>query len=312
MSKDVDWRQAGHRYYPLAMYMRHEFGEPVWKISLDAHFSCPNIDGTVGREGCLFCDAKSFSPGRRFGLENLEAQMDDGITQLQRRHSVRKFLAYFQPSTNTYAPVERLESIFRRAMRRSEIVGLAIGTRPDALPDDVLDLLADLSKETRIFLEIGLQSAKNESLRFLNRGHNYETFADAIERAQKRNLCLGTHLILGIPGETRDDLIRTAQLVAQWKLHSIKLHNLYVVRNTKLAELWTENKISLPTCQEYAEMVVDFLEYQNPETVIERISGEASEEYLLAPQWTAIKHSARNAVDRAFRNRNTYQGKLWR
>ncbi len=301
------------RYNALGPALRKEFGEPVWKVSVDGGFSCPNVDGTAGRGGCIFCNTHSFSPGRRLTTPqrpnvSVAEQIDEGIRQLQRRYNAKKFIAYFQPSTNTYAAPERLERIYRSAMSHPEVVGLAIGTRPDALPDDVLDLLASLSRETWIQLEIGLQSIHEKSLAFLERGHDYATFSDAFQRARKRDLRLGVHLILGLPDENVEDREATAVEMARLKPETIKLHNLYVVRDTRLATLWEDGKLRLPSLEEYAGMVVDFLERQSPDLVVDRISGEASPEYLLAPNWTGIKHAARNAVDQEFRRRDSFQG----
>ena len=303
-----EWRKSGHFYYPYGMYLRRAFGEKVWKISIDAHFSCPNIDGTVGRNGCIFCDAVTYSPSRRFGLDTVREQIEDGIRQLRYRHTVRKFIAYFQPSTNTYAPIDRLRQVYREALDHPAVIGLAIGTRPDVLGDDVLDLLAELSQEKWLSLEIGLQSTHNRTLEYLNRGHRVEAFEDAVQRAQKRHLRLAAHLILGLPGENRADVLETAEQVARWNLDAVKLHHLYVVRGTRLAELWEKGEVPLLSCEEYAELAADFLERISPYTVVERISGEMSPEFLLAPEWTTVKHAARNAVDSVFRRRKTCQG----
>ena len=332
-----DWKKAGFHFFPLGMSMRHEFGQSVWKVSIDAGFSCPNIDGTVGVNGCVFCNSPSFSPSRRLlgrvgnrcgvvdaekvatngsgELPNVELsirqQIDEGIRQLRRRYRAEKFLAYFQPSTNTHAAPDRLETVYRAALEHTDIVGLVIGTRPDVLPNAVLDLLAELSKNHWLQLEIGLQSIHDRSLKFLNRGHNYQTFVDAFHRVRQRGLRIGVHLILGIPGETRDDLRKTAREVARLNPESVKLHNLYVVRDTKLADFWTSGNLVLPTLEEYASMVVDFLELLPPDIVIERISGEADADYLVAPDWAGIKHAARNAIDQEFRRRNSCQGKKY-
>lgn len=305
------WRVDGARIYSQSAYFRHEFGAPVRKISVDAHFSCPNIDGTVGRGGCIFCDARSFSPGRQFGFKDIDAQIDDGIVKLQRRFDANKFIAYFQPSTNTHAPVETLERVFRTALRRPEIVGLAIGTRPDAVGEPVLALLEELSRETWLVLELGLQSSKDASLRAMNRGHNYACFVDAVERAKRRGLRLGAHLILGFPGETREDMILTARRVAAARFHSVKLHNLYVVRNTPLASLWRDGSVKIQSLDEYAQCAADFLEVLSPETVVERLAGEASAEFLLAPEWTGVKHAGRNAIERELKRRGSWQGKFF-
>lgn len=305
------WRANGARYYTLSSYFKREFGGVVRKISVDAHFSCPNIDGTVGRGGCVFCDAVSFSPSRRFGLEEIDAQIDDGIKQLQRRFDTDKFIAYFQPSTNTHAPLETLRQAYEIALRRPEVVGLAIGTRPDALGNDVLDLLAEIASKKWLSLEIGLQTSCDRTLRLLNRGHDYACFVDAVCRASQRGLRLGTHLILGLPGETRDDVRLTAKRVAALPIHSVKLHHLYVVKNTKLARMYEAGEIELTPIEEFAEEVVDTLELLSPDVVVERVSGEADSQYLVAPDWTAIKHAGRNAVDQALRKRNSWQGKFF-
>ena len=310
-SDDPFWLATGARWFPLGAYNRREFGGIVRKISVDAHFSCPNIDGTVGRGGCVFCDAASFSPSRRFGLEDVDAQIDDGIRQLQRRYRCDKFIAYFQPSTNTHAPIETLERVYEIAARRPEIVGLAIGTRPDAVSDPVLDLLARFAERKWLSLELGLQSSKDATLRWLNRGHDYAQFADATRRARRRGLRVCAHAILCLPGETREDMLLTARRVASLGLHALKLHHLYVVKNTRLAALYASGEVAVPTVEEYAERAADFLEVQDPNAVIERLSGEASEEYLIAPSWTAIKHCARNAIDAALRRRGSRQGKFF-
>jgi radical SAM protein (TIGR01212 family) len=249
--------------------------------------------------------------GRRVGIAE---QIEIGIRQLRRQYGgkAEKFIAYFQPSTNTYAAADRLEQIYRTALEQPEIAGLAIGTRPDALPDDVLDVLESLSKTAWIQLEIGLQSIHQKSLIFLNRGHDYSAFLDAFQRARQRNLRLGVHLILGIPGEDQSDILAAAQEMSRLQPDCVKLHNLYVVRNTRLAELWQTGNLCLPTLEEYAGMVVNFLEILPPNIVIERISGEADTDFLLAPAWTGTKHTARNAIDQEFRHRNSFQGILAR
>lgn len=305
------WRQNGGRYYTLSQYYKREFGGVVRKISVDAHFSCPNIDGTVGRGGCIFCDAVSFSPGRRFGLEDIDAQIDDGIKKLTRRFDASRFIAYFQPSTNTHAPIETLEKAYGVALRRPEVVGLAIGTRPDALGEDVLDLLAKIAKEKWLSLEIGLQSSHDKTLKYLNRGHDYACFVDAVKRANARGLRLGTHLVLGLPGETREDARLTARRVASLPIHSVKLHNLYVVKKTRLAVLWEQGSVDLPTLEEYAEYAADAIEVLPPDTIVERVAGEAERDFLLAPEWTGVKHAGRNAVEKALKARNTWQGKFY-
>ncbi|MDR1963879.1 MAG: TIGR01212 family radical SAM protein [Planctomycetaceae bacterium] len=306
-----DWKSMGHYYFPLGVSMRQEFGCAVWKVSVDIGCSCPNIDGTVGTGGCLFCNTSSFAPSRRFlqSETSISEQINTGIRQLQRRYGkAKKFIAYFQPSTNTYLSPDSLEQFCRTALAHTEIVGLAIGTRPDALPDEILDMLELLSRKFWIQLEIGLQSIHQKSLDFLNRGHNYPVFLDTFRRCRQHHLRLGVHLILGIPGEDRGDVLATAHEIARIRPDCVKLHNLYVVRETPLEKLWQDGKIHLPTLKEYAGLVVDFLEVLPPEIVIDRISGEADASFLLAPDWTGIKHAARNAINQEFQQRHSFQG----
>lgn len=315
MSDEIqsEWKTLGYRYYPLGLAMRQRFGCNVWKVSVDAGFSCPNVDGTVGSGGCIFCNTLSFATSRALHSgETISRQIDEGVKHLRRRYKQsEKFIAYFQPSTNTYAPPSQLETLYKEALQHEEIIGLAIGTRPDVLPDDVLDLLERLAEKTDIQLEIGLQSIHQKSLDFLHRGHDYATFLDAFRRSSGRGLHLGVHLILGLPDETREDIQATAEEIARLRPGYVKLHNLYVVRDTPLAELWKNGGLHLPDLSEYAESVVDFLERLPQETIIERISSEANDDFLLAPDWTDIKHAARNAVDQEFRRRKTYQGRLF-
>ncbi|MDR2762699.1 MAG: TIGR01212 family radical SAM protein [Planctomycetaceae bacterium] len=302
-------------YRTLGEAMRRDFGCNVWKVSVDAGFSCPNagVDSNGNkRAGCIFCNINSFSPSRRLVTgKSIFAQIDEGIIQLKRHYpKAQKFIAYFQPSTNTNAPTKQLESLYKESLKHPEIVGLAIGTRPDSLTDETLDLLAEISQETYLQLEIGLQSIHRKSLEFLNRGHDYETFLDAYNRAKKRNIKIGVHLILGIPNENRNDVIETANEIAKLNPHSIKLHNLYVVRETQLADYWNNGNLKLPTIDEYAEMVVDFLERIPSEIIIDRISSEASAEYIIAPDWSKIKHAARNTINNLFLLRKSFQGKF--
>ena len=297
-------------YYPLSRYFRQTFGRPVRKVSVDAGFSCPNRDGTIAAGGCIFCDNRAFSPARRLGIGSITQQIDEGIARVSRRFAEAAFIAYFQPSTNTYAPVDRLEAIYRQAIGHPKISGLAIGTRPDCVGDEVLDLLARLSRETWLSLELGLQSSCDQTLAFLNRGHDFASFLDAVKRASQRNLRLGVHVILGLPGEGRRQCRRTAEILADLPIHSIKLHNLYVVRDTPLAELWAAGQIPLPSLEEYADLAVDFLERTPGDVVIERLAGDAPRDFLLAPAWSADKNAPRQAIERQFARRGTRQGAL--
>lgn len=301
------WR-AGYRYYPLGLAMRDRFGESVWKVSVDAGFTCPNLDGTVSRAGCVFCNARSFSPSRQKEFSSILAQIEYGITQLKRRYRATKFLAYFQPSTNTHAPPAQLEAAYCEALAHPAIVGLIIGTRPDALGEEVLDLLEKIAARTFVQVDVGLQTIHDESLRWLRRGHCAADFFAAATRLNRRQIFWGAHLILGIPHETPEMICATADALAQLSPHAVKLHHLYVVRDTPLATQWKNGEVPLLSLEEYASIAVDVIERLPSQTIIERVSGEASAEWLLAPAWSSVKHAARNAIAAEFARRNSWQG----
>lgn len=281
----------------------------MWKVSVDGHFGCPNADGTVATGGCIFCNIRSFSPSRRLRLRTVSEQLAEGIQRLKRRHRAEHFIAYFQPATNTYAPPDRLRSLWEEAVAFPGIVGLAVGTRPDCVPDEILDLLGEFSSRTWVSVEYGLQTIHDRSLDWMNRGHHYDAFLDAVERTQRRGLDIGAHVILGLPGESRDDMVATAREVARLRLHSVKLHNLYAVKNTVLADLVSQRQVTLPDLQQYAAYVADFLEVLPPDCVIDRLSGDAPPEFLVAPQWCLDKPAVLAAIHQELERRDSRQGK---
>ena len=208
LNLDDDWFAAGFRYHGYNRFLRRKFGGRVQKVSVDAKFTCPNVDGTVATGGCTFCDNRSFSPSRRLPRQAIREQIDAGIRQLRWRYrGVEKFLAYFQPATNTYAPVDRLRSVYEEALEHEQVVGMAIGTRPDCVPDDVLDLLSEIAGRTYLSVEFGLQTIHDRSLDWMNRGHHYDAFLDALARSRNRGFEICAHVMLGLPGETRECML---------------------------------------------------------------------------------------------------------
>jgi uncharacterized protein len=302
------WQAAGLYYHSRGFFCRQKFGGPVWRVSLDGGLSCPNRDGTLATGGCLFCDPASFSPSRRMGVASITAQLEEGIRRVRQRHRAERFVAYFQPATNTYGPLPRLRCLYEEALACPDVVGLAIGTRPDCVPDDVLDLLAELSARTWLTVEFGLQTVHDRTLDWLRRGHHYDAFLDAAGRCRRQGLEIGVHVILGLPGESAADMQATARELARLAVDSVKLHNLYVVRNTALADEWAAGRVALPQRDQYISYVVDFLEELPAACVIDRLSGDAPPEYLLAPTWCADKAAIRAGVEAEFRRRGTHQG----
>jgi radical SAM protein (TIGR01212 family) len=283
----------------------------VQKVSLDGGFTCPNVDGTVARGGCVFCDNRSFSPSRRLPRVSIRGQLDEGIRRLKWRYDTDRFLAYFQPATNTYAPVERLRPLYEQALDHPQVVGLAIGTRPDCVPDDVLDLLSEIAGRTYLSVEYGLQTVHNRSLDWMNRGHHHHAFVDAMARSRGRGFEICAHVMLGLPGESRDDMLATAREVARLQLDAVKIHNLYVVKGTPLADQFAAGKLNLLGRDEYIATVVDFLELLPSQCIVERISGEAPPGYLVAPGWCLDKPALKSALEDEFARRDTWQGKCY-
>lgn len=308
MSQHADWRADGFLYHNLNSFYRKKFGAKVWKLSLDAGCGCPNRDGTLATLGCVFCDPMSFSPSRRMKLPSIADQIREGIRRVKRRYGAERFVAYFQPGTNTYGPIDRLRLAYQEAISHPEVVGLAVGTRPDCAGEEALDLLAQIARRTWVVVEYGLQTIHDRSLDFLGRGHHYDAFLDAYRRTRARNLDIGVHVILGLPGESHNDMLATARELARLEIHSVKLHNLYAVRNTALAELVANGQVRLSEFQDYVGYVVDFLEELPGNVVVERLCGDAPPEYLVGPAWCLDKAAVRSAVEAEFRRRGSFQG----
>ncbi|HEV2968758.1 MAG TPA: TIGR01212 family radical SAM protein [Pirellulales bacterium] len=305
----TNWREAGLRYYAYNFFLRRKFGCRVQKVSIDAGFTCPNVDGTVARGGCTFCDNRSFSPSRRLPRQGIAGQIDEGIRRLKWRYDVDRFMAYFQPATNTYAPVARLRPLYEAAIAHPKVVGLAIGTRPDCVPYEVLDLLAEMAERTYLSVEYGMQTMHDRSLDWMNRGHHHDAFIDAMERSRGRGFEICAHVMLGLPGESHADMLATAGELARLRPDAVKIHNLYAVKNTPLADQVAAGAATLMERDEYIRTLVDFLELLPPDCVVERISGEAPPDYFVGPSWCLDKPAIRAALFAELARRDTWQGK---
>lgn len=304
----MDWISAGHYYYPLNLHLQELFGCRVQKISLDGGFTCPNIDGSVATGGCVFCDNRAFSPSRRVRRDAITSQIQRGIEGLRRRYETEKFLAYYQPGTNTYGPLDKLRALWEIALEDPRIVGLVIGTRPDCVPNNVLDLIDEFAERTFVSLELGVQTIHDSSLDWMNRGHHHDASVEALNRCRDRNFEIGLHIMLGLPGETHEMMMQTARQVADWNVDSVKIHNLYVVHRTELLGQVQSGKVRLLELEEYVELVADFLEQLPPTMVIERISGDAPPNSLVAPQWCLHKGAIKKSLINTFQRRGTRQG----
>jgi radical SAM protein (TIGR01212 family) len=300
----------GQRYYAFSRFLRERFGTKVYRVTIDAGFTCPNVDGTVARGGCVYCDNRSFSPNRRLPRATVREQVRRGVAILQERYRADRFLAYFQAATNTYAPAGKLRRLYDEALDHPQIVGLAVGTRPDCVPDDVLDLLEGYARERYVCLELGLQSMHDRSLDWMNRGHHYDAFVDAVRRCQGRNLDLCAHVILGLPGESRADMLATADALAGLPVSAVKIHNLHVVRDTPLEAMYRAGAVTMLGRDEYVGLVCDFLERLPASMVIHRLSGDAPPDYLVAPLWCLDKPGLLHAIHAELERRDSRQGRL--
>ena len=305
------WRAAGYRYLSYNYHLRGLFGERVQKVSLNAHFTCPNVDGTVALGGCVFCDNRSFSPSRRQPKADILGQLNLGIRKIQTRYDSKKFLAYFQPATNTYAPVDRLRPLYEEALSHPLVVGMSIGTRPDCVPDDVLNLLVEIAGRTYLTVEYGMQTMHDRSLVWMNRGHLHDATVEAMERSRGQGFETCAHVMLGLPGETAEDMLETAREVGRLGFDAVKIHNLYAVKHTPMADDVESGKVRLLELDEYVQIVVDFLELLPPDCVVERITGEAPPDYFLGPDWCLDKPVARAAIMAELERRDTWQGRKY-
>ncbi len=298
-------------YYSLNSYLRDLFGERVQKITLDAGLTCPNRDGRVGYGGCLYCNARGSGTGAAAQGFSLRQQLEDGIARLAKRYQAKKFIAYFQSFSNTYAPVAHLRQLYDTALASPQVVGLSIGTRPDCLEPEVLELLQTYTANYLIWLELGLQSAHDRTLRLLNRGHDVACFVKAVESTQAYGLPVVAHVILGLPGEEREDMLATARLLAALPLAGVKIHLLYVIQGTRLAQLYQSGAYTPLSQEAYTDIVVAFLELLPSQLVIHRLTGDPHPQELVAPVWCLDKAGVLQHIKKTFATRQTFQGRLW-
>ena len=312
-SNPFPYSDSNKRYHTYDYYLRHTFGGKVAKITLDAGFTCPNRDGTCGTEGCIYCSGEGsgeFAGSRALPLrEQFEAQRK----RMQGKWNTERYIAYLQPFTNTYAPVERLRAIYEEALALPGVVGLNIATRADCLPNDVIALLAELSERTVLTVELGLQTVHDETAARIGRGHNYATFLDGYRRLREGapRVRIGIHLILGLFGENDEKMMETAHTVAALMLDEIKLHLLYVLEGTKMGEIFRNGAYFPLEKEEYVNLVIRMLEVLPESVVIGRLTGDAPRDALLAPLWSLKKGIILNEIDKTFYNKKTWQGKFF-
>lgn len=296
------------RYNTFSDELKRVFGCKVQRISVDAGFTCPNRDGTLDREGCIFCGGSGSGAYSIRPDLSVAAQVEDGKEIMRRKYRAERFIAYFQAYSNTYASVERLRALFGEALSVPGVVGIIAATRPDCLPDDVLDYLARLGEQTYLWLELGLQSIHDKSLAFINRRHDYACFVDALQRAGARKIRVCAHVILGLPGESREEMLAMAGALNLLGVDGVKLHLLHVMKGTRLAEMYGQGEVALLDRDGYAGLVCDFLELLDPAILIHRLTGDGGRDNLVAPLWSLNKFEVLNLIDAELERRDSRQG----
>ncbi|NPE27368.1 TIGR01212 family radical SAM protein [Methanococcoides sp. SA1] len=299
-----------HRFYRYSHYIQQKFGEKVYRIGIDSGFTCPVRDGKIGTGGCLYCNNSSFSANQNQDCTSVKEQIERTleINKTSRKKNTKSFFAYFQSYTNTYAPVEELEKLYRETLDFPEIVGLIIGTRPDCLPDSVLDLLHDISRDYYVSLELGIESVYDKTLDWVNRGHDFATTEKAVNRAVAKNINVSGHYILGFPTETRNEMLNSSKFLNKLPLTGLKIHNLHIVKNTPLANVYEENPFKLFEEDEWITFMCDYLERLRSNLVIERLVGDAMRDTLVAPHFPTHKTQILEKIRRELERRNSYQG----
>ena len=301
------------RYNDLSAYLSAHFPYKVQKISLNAGFTCPNRDGTVGYGGCTYCNNQTFNPAYCKTEKTVTQQLEEGKQFFARKYPDMKFLAYFQAYTNTYAELEELKRKYEEALQVSDVVGLVIGTRPDCMPDVLLDYLEELNKRTFLIVEYGVESTDNHTLKRINRGHTFEVAIEAIHRTVDRGIRVGAHIILGLPGEERETLIAQAEILSSLPLTTLKLHQLQLIKGTRMAAEYDENPsdFHLYSADEYIDLVIDYVEHLRPDIVLERFVSQSPKELLIAPDWGLKNHEFTDKVKKRMRERDAWQGKRY-
>jgi len=311
VAKPTFWNNA-KRYYDLKSYWLNRFGCRVHKLPIDAGFTCPNRDGHVAAGGCIYCDGRGSALRQAGSLPSVGEQVRRGKAFYRQRPKAEKFIAYFQTFTNTYAPVEKLRALYDEALAVEDVIGLSIGTRPDCVPDETLALIRSYAERSHVWLEFGLQSIHDRTLERINRGHDAATFRDAVRRASGGPILICVHIIVGLPGETREEILETAKAIAELPVHGIKIHSLLALEGTELGGRYRQGEVTLMTREAYASTVCDILEILPPGMVIQRLTADGYREIFLGPAWAANKLAVLNAIGGELEKRDSWQGKGWK
>lgn len=302
----------GKPYHSFDYMLKERFGEKIYKVALNGGMTCPNRDGTLGNRGCIFCSAGGSGDFAGNRQDSITQQIEKQASSIRQKRGVAKFIAYFQAYTNTYAPVNYLRKIYTEAISHPDIVAVSIGTRPDCLDKDILQLLDELNQKKPVWVELGLQTIHETTAQYIRRGYPLSCFEQAVSELRKRNLDVIVHTILGLPGENRNDILSTIEYLNHQDIQGIKLQLLHVLKGTDLADDYLAGKFQVYTMEEYLDLVIDCLEHLNPEIVIHRLTGDGPKDLLIAPLWSSAKRTVLNTLHRKCKLQHSFQGKKYK
>jgi uncharacterized protein len=313
-------RHSEKRYSSINNALYERFGERVYKVSLESGLSCPNKDGTIGSSGCIFCNTDSYIPkttidGEQYAINvgelTIGEQLETGIEYVKGRHGAKKVISYFQSGSNTHAAASTLKPIFEEAIDHPSVVGLAISTRPDCILDEHAELFDELSRKTFLWVELGLQSSHDSTLKLIERGHSVEQFVHASDLLKKFNIPICVHTILGLPGESLEMMLTTAKFLNEQDVWGAKIHNLHVLKDTKLEKMYRNGECNIPSLKEYACWVASFLETLNPNILIHRLNSHSPKRFTIAPEWSVNKLATFNEIEKQLKETDSWQGKRY-
>lgn len=295
-------------YNDFSSWIRSKFDFRVQKISIDAGMTCPNRDGKISRGGCIYCDNRTFNPSYCHKHDSITEQLNAGKTFFERKYPEMKYLAYFQAFTNTYAPLDKLKSYYEEALAVDDVVGLVIGTRPDCVSEELLNYLAELSKRTFVLVEYGIESANDDTLKRINRGHDFACCRKAVAETHKRGILVGGHIILGLPGEDAAESIRQAEIISSLPLDILKIHQMQIIRNTRLAEIYEKTPFHVYSVEEYIQLIARYIQHLRPSLVLERFVSQSPASMLIAPKWGLKNYEFTNLLHNYLKENDIKQG----
>ncbi|KGF12801.1 hypothetical protein HMPREF1639_05340 [Peptostreptococcus sp. MV1] len=311
VSNEFKYKIENKRYHTWNYYLRQKFGTKVFKVSINAGFTCPNIDGSISYGGCAYCSKDGSGDFAGNPRDNLIKQFEDIKTMMEKKWPKAKYIGYFQAFTNTYAPLDVLKEKYETILDQDGVVGLSISTRPDCIDDDILDYLTDLNTRTNLWVELGLQTVHDQTSKIINRGHGLDVFIDCVNRLRSRNIDVVVHVINGLPGETYDMMMETIRTISHMDIQGVKIHLLHVIKGTAMVDMLHKGCLELLLKDDYIKLVCDQLEILPQEMVIHRLTGDGKKEDLVGPMWSLKKWEVLNAIDDELKRRKSWQGKFY-